>query len=338
MPLTGAHNRFDCGCGIAHCNTDNLGLALPSSSRKQTHSTPIVRRVSAGLVQQIFSLPPAAISAGRLPQLHCAYANGLEMLCILFNPSGEAAGCGKLRFVLRRPIVPVVILVIVFAGNTLGTTIVGIATNDSVIVGADSKTSRDGTREIGRMCKIVLVDGYAAAMAGHLGDAATGFDAAALIRRALSNSGHLALKVQSFEQLIRPALQKSLDYGRKNAPLLFASTYVGKKALQTIFVTAEGGKPIMMVSIFRVTEEGELTLDERKELGPGQVYVFGENGAISKYQTATKNWNAAEPIEIVRKFLEIESNEKPDLVGPPFSILQMTSTGQHWSAPGLCTK
>ena len=189
---------------------------------------------------------------------------------------------------------------------------------------------------MGRMCKINVGDNSAAAMAGHLADSATSFDAATLLRKALSTPAALALKAHTFEQLVRQPLQDSLDYGRQNVPVLFASKYAGKKALQTIFVEVESGKPKMIVSTFRVAENGSLTADEPKELGSGQVYVFGESAAIAKYQTGNPRWNEADPVEIIRKFLALEIEDEPNLVGAPLAIIRITSRERRWIEPGQC--
>lgn len=220
------------------------------------------------------------------------------------------------------------------SGNS--TTIIGISTNDSVFLGADSLGGTDGASAVVSICKINVGDNAAAAMAGHLADSATSFDAAALVRRALSTPGDLTLKARAFEQFVRQPLQRSLDYGREHVPVLFASKYVGKKVLQTIFGAVEGGKPKMIVSTFRVSENGSLTLDETKELGSGQVYVFGESAAIAKYQTGTPSWNGAEPDAIIRKFLALEIEDEPTLVGAPVSIVRITSGERSWIEVGQC--
>jgi len=194
----------------------------------------------------------------------------------------------------------------------------------------------DGSSAIGRMCKINVRDNSAAAMAGHLADSAKSFDAAKLIRAALSTPDALALKAHTFEQLVRQPLQQSLDYGRQHEPVLFASKFAGKKALQTIFATVEGGKPKMIVSTFRVTEDGSLTLEEPKELGSRQVYVFGESAAIARYQTGNPRWSEAGPVGIIRKFLALEIEDEPDLVGAPLTIVRITSGERRWIEPGQC--
>ena len=187
-----------------------------------------------------------------------------------------------------------------------------------------------------RICKIHVGDNSAAAMAGLLADSATSFDAATVIRRALNTPGALAQKAHTFEQLVRHPLQQSLDYGRQHAPILFAAKYSGKKALQTIFATVESGKPKMIVSTFRVAKSGSLTLDATKELGSGQVYVFGENTAIAEYQTGSPRWSDADPVEIIRKFLALEIEDAPDLVGAPISIVRTTAYDRRWIDPGHC--
>jgi hypothetical protein len=204
------------------------------------------------------------------------------------------------------------------------------------VIGADSMVGVDGANSVASLCKIAVEGNFAAAMAGHLADSATSFDAGAFVRRALSTPGDLLLKARAFEQSVRRPLQQSLDYGRQHVPKLFTSKYAGKKALQTIFAAVEGGKPRMIVSTFRVAKNGSLTLDETRELGPAQVYVFGESAAIAQYQTANPGWSSAEPDEIVRKFLTLEIEDEPNLVGAPMSILQIESGERRWIEPGQC--
>lgn len=84
-----------------------------------------------------------------------------------------------------------------------GTTVVAVSTRDSVVLGADSKIVRDETNASDQKCKMVLFGSHAAAMAGHLGDSATGLDVEALLRRALGTRGNLESKVSIFETLVR---------------------------------------------------------------------------------------------------------------------------------------
>jgi hypothetical protein len=173
-------------------------------------------------------------------------------------------------------------------------------------------------------------------MAGLLADSATSFDARTHVLSTLRAPGDLVQKVRTFELLIREPLQRSMDYGRRHAPELFAATYSGRKALQTIFGGVEGGKPRMIVSTFRVAENGGLVLDELKILGSGRVYVFGESAAIAKYQTGHPGWNAAEPDTIIRRFLALEIDDDPNIVGAPPSIIRITPGGSQWIEPGQC--
>jgi hypothetical protein len=229
-----------------------------------------------------------------------------------------------------------VFLVLAVGSTALSTTIVGVSTSDSVFLGADSMVDVGGRIAKGRMCKIVAGDNAAAAMAGHLADSATGFNAARLIRRALNTSGPLAVKASAFEQIVRQPLQQSLDYGRNHVPLLFASKYAGKQVLQTIFASVEGGKPKMIASTIRANDSGSLLFDDLKELGSRQICVVGESAAIARYQITNPRWTEVDPAEIIRKLLALELKDKPTAVGTPLSIVRITSSERRWIEAGEC--
>lgn len=130
-----------------------------------------------------------------------------------------------------------------FQSSGVATTVVGISTEDRVLIGADSKTGRDGINSAGTTCKIVWTRNFVSAAAGLLGDQATGLNIKTQLLEALRGPGDLLVKVQTFERLVRPALETSLDFGRKNAFPAYASGFLGKKVLQTIFAGLENGEP-----------------------------------------------------------------------------------------------
>ena len=92
----------------------------------------------------------------------------------------------------------------------------------------------------------------------------------------------------------------------------------------------------MIVSTFRVAENGVLVVDKPKTLGSRRAYVFGESAAIVKYQSANPGWTAAEPGAIIRRFLALEIEDEPALVGAPASIIRIALGGSRWVEPGQC--
>ena len=120
----------------------------------------------------------------------------------------------------------VVTAVSLTVGSGACTTVVGISTNDSVFLGADSLVGSDGTSAAGRRCKIDFKGNYAAAMVGLLARIPPPRSMhRAQVRRALTAPGDLMHKVRTFELLIREPLERSLDYGRHHEPEVFAAKY-----------------------------------------------------------------------------------------------------------------
>ena len=112
---------------------------------------------------------------------------------------------------------PVLVGILVGAATSAWcTTVVVVSTADAILVGVDSKIGRDSKRGISQLCKLTLL-GKVAAPRGY------GYflQRCCLRRKSIGDPGTLVMKVRALELMIREPLQRSLDYGRQNAPVLF---------------------------------------------------------------------------------------------------------------------
>jgi len=220
------------------------------------------------------------------------------------------------------------------------TSIIGIRVNDRVVVGADSTSVRSDTmtRTEESYCKIGVGDGFFFALAGLYHNVETAFNPYMIIRDSSNLGLTIEKKVKRLEEMIEKPLTEILERLRRDSPLEYARRYQGGSALQIIFFGVEEGSTFMLarefvptatilfpvqIIIFRYKCPGDCENGE-------EIYKLGESEAIDRFLIKEPDFWKNNPVDAIRKLIELEIADRPLNVGPPIDILQIDKNGARW--------
>jgi hypothetical protein len=223
------------------------------------------------------------------------------------------------------------VALVFWASSALGTTLIALTTGTEVYLGADSR-GQGGERSL---CKLIKTEKLAVGTSGHLRNSATQFDVANYITAALGRSVDLESAIENVSADLEAPLARSIAWVKANRPVEFGENYDNQKILELLLVTAVNGEPRVAVLIWRA-QDGQVVRDAPTNLGAMQSLVVGNNTTVEAYQKSHPEWVNLPASTIVEKFLTLEAEGEPDFVGPPFSIIRMSTAGAHWLKSGVC--
>jgi hypothetical protein len=140
--------------------------------------------------------------------------------------------------------------------------------------------------------------------------------------------------MNKFEILVEAALSNMLRASRREDPSYFESSLQDKIVLQAAFFGYERGSPYLNVRSYKCRmSSGRVVVEVERQGRQSQcdmLTILGESRAIDQYVSQTPSYKKRQPIELVKKFVELEIADKPGVVGPPIDVLQITKTGVVW--------
>jgi hypothetical protein len=214
------------------------------------------------------------------------------------------------------------------------TTVIAVTTGTSVYIGADSRTVPSGT-----ICKLVASERFAVGMAGHLADSGTNFSAVRSVLLGLAKARSLQAAIDSVIDSVEPPLKRSLEWGFKNSPDEYAHELQhGSLVLSLLIIGIEKGRPQIVVLSW-TSEKGNMVRQPvRRHDEKGAFDAIGSFDPFVPYLLEHRGeWESWEPVERIRKALHVIAVATPEIVGPPFSILQISqSRGVKWIKRGPC--
>jgi hypothetical protein len=214
------------------------------------------------------------------------------------------------------------------------TTVIAVVEGTSVYIGTDSQTVPSGT-----ICKLVASERFAVGMAGHLADSSTTFSAARSVMLGLAKARSLQAAIDSVIDSLEPPLKRSLEWGFKNSPDDYAQELQhGPLVLSLLVIGIEKGRPQIVVLSW-TSEKGDMVRQPVRRYGEKGAYdAIGSFDPFVPYLLAHRGeWESWEPVERIRKALQVISVATPEIVGPPFSILQISpARGVKWIERGPC--
>jgi hypothetical protein len=218
---------------------------------------------------------------------------------------------------------------------TTGTAIAIIAKADQIAAAADSKVILGRNRLLSSDCKIKQFEDHFFAIAGHRREALSNFDAIYIATEVCRMTDNAAERVNKFELLINGPLFNMLRITQLKDPSYFESTMHNKTILQAAFFGFERGSPYLYVRSYRCKTRSsrEIVIEVERQGCVAQcdlLAILGKSGAVKQYINHTANYKKRPPIELARKFVELEIADEPDIVGPPIDILQITKIGAVW--------
>jgi hypothetical protein len=262
---------------------------------------------------------------------------------------------------LRRPDVchwtryATIFFVVLASHSGRGTTVVIYRDSTRIVVGADTlrhfvKPSRGS--ESYSFCKIKKTRTIYVSMAGLTADLPN-FDAYRLASRAITHSNGVVESAKQFAKLSTGPFTEEVNYIRRNDPIEYRTQIMGGRrgALQAFFMSFENSVPRFATVEFIISETSPETISVKPNLDfcPGHACpparlglatrVLGIGDAI--YRDAKEHPSLLtdfqnDPVSTIRRLIELETREEPDLVGLPIDILTISKDGATWNQRGVC--
>jgi hypothetical protein len=217
---------------------------------------------------------------------------------------------------------------------TTGTAIAIVARSDQIAVAADSKVLLGPDRISFLDCKIKQCEGAFFVIAGHRRVELTDFDAIYIATDACKTTGNIADRMSKFETLIEAALSNMLRASRQRDRTYFEISLRDKTVLQAAFFGFERGSPYLYARSYKCRVSSDQIVVEVERQGCQSqcdlLTLLGESRAIERYISQTPSYKKKPPIELVKELVELEIADKPDVIGPPIDVLQISKTGAVW--------
>jgi hypothetical protein len=144
----------------------------------------------------------------------------------------------------------------------------------------------------------------------------------------------LSDKVDSFSRTAGIAYQTAMLWYLKNDPTYFKQE-LAEKPTEVVFAGVVKGKPAMIAIGLTANEQGVVRIERYVE---STGYFMGVNDHILDYLNSPKAPKTSD-LTLVRRLVELEMKNHPQLVGPPVSEVVLDGKGTlHWISRGACTE
>jgi len=251
---------------------------------------------------------------------------------------------------VRKYILLVSFLVISYV-PAYGSSLIVVRNGNEVVIGTDSKRLMETKENLSDarselVCKIVRADNIFIASAGIAGILPYGrgeipaeFDLTEIMNKAALIEGSIVDKAVSLSKAIDGSLLRISEWAKKKMPTFFEKMFIGEQLLQVVMAGLENGSPTIIIMTFepRLSPSGELKIDVESRPCPGigcpsgSVYILmGRHEAIDRYLPLDPGIWENDPVEVVRKLMEIEVTSESETVGAPIDIVRITKEGSEW--------
>jgi len=228
----------------------------------------------------------------------------------------------------------------------IATTVALIRTPREIFVAADSAV--EGQREA-NFCKIEQAGKFFFAVEGVAeinvvtngkSDPAKSFHVKLLAERAATRPGTIAEIALRFEREAEPVFQKIVAQNKKDAPEGYKRYLSGRpEALQVIFFGIDPDKaPAYALIIFGVKDNADIppTITVERRVCPGKdcyepadITLLGESRKAMEL-TKQAGFPGSDIAGAVRRLVEVEIQDRPELVKPPVDVLELSILGANW--------
>ena len=144
-------------------------------------------------------------------------------------------------------------------------------------------------------------------------------------------------KVVAFHDRINAAVAAVVDDTRRNDPVTYDGMSKSGVIFEATFVQMVRGIGEAITKGYYIRDG--LIVDDTNAMAPGEAAGLssGKQGAIQRFIKENPNWYAElGAIGAVIRFIDLEIIEEPDRVGPPITILKITTNGSEWIQKGIC--
>ena len=231
------------------------------------------------------------------------------------------------------------------ARSGFATTGVALYEKAFVVVAADGRVNEISPIQAlhTNECKIDVVNGRAAVMAGLTDERDVGFDARRMLREAMQEARSVDLAAEIAVTQIRRRLPEALADFEKHNPAAFQARSGAALQFLIVGLSAAGEVEVARRSV-PYDESRSVQIEDatgsRNHVG---IAVIGESRAIDldlERLHKTAGWagmgNATDMEKMARRFVALEIVDQPRRVGPPVSIMLVDGQGIHWLENGAC--
>jgi hypothetical protein len=210
-------------------------------------------------------------------------------------------------------------------------------TNHRVVIAADCRVNR----RLASLseCKIIEEPGCTVAIAGLYRENATAFSLRRFVDDACQYHGDLREKAEAFLRLSRRSYEAAVRHIRETDRAEFGRM-IENKPTEVIFAGLLKGHVTLFVRGFVSDPQGKITTEryESSDTPNSSIgYFVGLNSHIRERVKPFIQWERLGYAEAARRFVEMEIEANPDLVGPPISELEIDDRGRvHWISRGAC--
>jgi hypothetical protein len=251
------------------------------------------------------------------------------------------------------PCVHAVFMAVALPHIAFATSIVAIIDSQQykIVLGADSLITTLEQRRgqaVGHYsgCKIVVMPDCVVAMAGATFSPRFTFDLHRIARKACGVSGDLHNKADAFAKQALGAIRTLSQQILKISPAIYQKNFTpGHDIVQALFAGVQDrhlsllGRAIVADSDATIHSK---TVDAATNT-PTPYALLGQNEAIIDYIGTDPEWDQDDSVVVVKKLLDMEVRARPDLVGPPISILEINQdlmspeqSASKWLIEGAC--
>jgi hypothetical protein len=221
-----------------------------------------------------------------------------------------------------------------------GTAVFVIRTPHEIVVAADSRSvNSSDIPDPEPICKIRQFSNAYIVVNGMSQDLPSEYDLFSILKEASRQKGLLADKITTFENLVKPPLEKALNRLRRDEPVAFQRNAIEIAPLGVNFFGIERGVLVLHNRRFVVSlaRDNKVSVNIERHGCPGPdcpdgVAFITVGAAEFKERFAKENPNflKGDLVEAARKFVQMQIDAKVVDVGPPIDILRITNDGAKW--------
>jgi hypothetical protein len=169
-----------------------------------------------------------------------------------------------------------------------------------------------------------------------------------MAEEAVSNSKTVQSAADDFGRLAIPGFEVALKRFRREDSKFYAERIkIEQQPLQVVFAAFEDGIAKYVLVFFTITDDtgSRMVVTSKRESCPGsacpssetnEITVLGEHAAISRQSQNNHAAVGSDAVAATRQLISIEIANRPDIVGPPISILVISRAGPKWIEKGRC--
>jgi len=228
------------------------------------------------------------------------------------------------------------------------TSIVGMRTTDTIVIGSDSIARHNDTGETMRFCKIQQFENVFFTVASSYSmNPSTGFSVWEIVGAACNEGGTIHEKMQRFMVMVEPPLKRELERLRNNRLDFYRDkiAFGDKVVLQAIMVGYENSVPVMLMRQLILSNPDALPVSFSIITNgcPGDcnprarivIYTMGFRDHMQEYLTEMNNKGFLRKTmltQIAHQAIATEIGKHPNVAGD-IHVLSLTRNRAVWVGP-----